>query len=96
MWGGAMHNIICIETLFFFFFGQGWGIKLRASQMFCKCSTTELHPQACTEILFFFSVLGLELRAFTLSHSTSPFVLGIFKIGSLELFASADFEPQAS
>jgi hypothetical protein len=28
-------------------------------------------------------VLDLELRAFTLSHSTSPiFVLGIFKIGS--------------
>jgi hypothetical protein len=28
------------------------------------------------DILFFFAVLGLELRAYTLSHSTSPFVLG--------------------
>jgi hypothetical protein len=25
--------------------------------------------------VFFFAVLGLELRAFTLSHSTSPFFL---------------------
>jgi hypothetical protein len=35
----------------------------------------------------FFAVLGLELRAYTLSHSTSPFfVMGLFKIGSCELF----------
>jgi hypothetical protein len=33
---------------------------------------------------FFLVVLGLELRAYTLSHSTSPFFLkGIFEIGSL-------------
>jgi hypothetical protein len=39
-------------------------------------------------------VLGLELRAFTLSHSTSLFsVIDIFKIGSLELFLWAGFEP---
>jgi hypothetical protein len=39
---------------------------------------------------FFFAVLGFELRAFTLSHSTSPFVVvclvgwlvGFFEIGS--------------
>jgi hypothetical protein len=32
-------------------------------------------------------VLGLELRAYTLSHSTSPFfVMGFFEIGSHELF----------
>jgi hypothetical protein len=36
---------------------------------------------------FFCVVLGLELRAFTLSHSTSPFYEGFFKIGSCELFA---------
>jgi hypothetical protein len=41
---------------------------------------------------FFFALLGLELRAYTLSHSISPFVLGIFKIGSLELFARAGFK----
>jgi hypothetical protein len=42
------------------------------------------------KIFFFFSVLGLELKAFTLSHSTSPiFVMGFFKIGSHELFALA-------
>jgi hypothetical protein len=48
----------------------------------------------------FFSVcvvLGLELRAFTLSHSTSPlFVMAFFKIGSLELFAWAGFEQRSS
>jgi hypothetical protein len=27
---------------------------------------------------FFFAVLGLELRAFTLSHSTSPFFVKVF------------------
>jgi hypothetical protein len=44
---------------------------------------------------FFFAVLGLELRAFTLSHSLpQPFFCeGIFEIGSLELFAWAGFEP---
>jgi hypothetical protein len=35
----------------------------------------------------FFAVLGLELRAYTLRHSTSPiFVKVFFKIGSHELF----------
>jgi hypothetical protein len=30
------------------------------------------------EIVLVFAVLGLELRAFNLSHSTSPFCEGIF------------------
>jgi hypothetical protein len=42
---------------------------------------------------FFFIVLGLELRAYTLSHSTSPFlVMIVFEIGAYELFALAGFE----
>jgi hypothetical protein len=42
---------------------------------------------------FFFSVLGFELTAYTLSHSTSPFFAkGFFKIGSRKLFAQAGFE----
>jgi hypothetical protein len=41
-------------------------------------------------------VLGLELRAYTLSHSTSPFfVMGFFRDRSRELFAWAGFEPFA-
>jgi hypothetical protein len=41
-----------------------------------------------------FAVLGFELRAFTLSHSTSPFsVMDFFEIGSHELFPWAGFEP---
>jgi hypothetical protein len=34
------------------------------------------------------ALLGLELRAYTLSHSTF-FVMGIFEIGSHELFGLA-------
>jgi hypothetical protein len=43
--------------------------------------------------------LRLELRAFTLSHSTrliDTYLEGLFKIGSYELFAWAGFEPQSS
>jgi hypothetical protein len=39
-------------------------------------------------MMFFFVVLGFKVRAYTSSHSTSPFfVMGIFEIGSCELFA---------
>jgi hypothetical protein len=42
----------------------------------------------------FLVVLGLELRAYTLSHSTSPFLWWVFfEIGSRKLFAWDDFEP---
>jgi hypothetical protein len=45
----------------------------------------------------FFAVLGLELRTYTLSHSTSPFfVLDFFEIGSFKLFAWKDIELQSS
>jgi hypothetical protein len=46
---------------------------------------------------FFFAVLGFELKAYTLSHSTSPFffflVMSFFEIGSHKLFFRAGFEP---
>jgi hypothetical protein len=46
---------------------------------------------------FFFVVLGFELRAHTLSHSTSPFfVMGFFEIGSCKLFPWAGFKPRSS
>jgi hypothetical protein len=46
------------------------------------------------QLFFFFAVLGLELRAFTLSHSTSPiFVKGFSRQGLMKLFAQAGFEP---
>jgi hypothetical protein len=42
---------------------------------------------------FFFTVLGFELRAYTSSHSTTPFfVKDFFETGSHELFAQAGFE----
>jgi hypothetical protein len=47
--------------------------------------------------LFYFAVLGFELRAYTLSHSTSHFfVKGFFEIGSRKLFAWSGFKPQSS
>jgi hypothetical protein len=46
----------------------------------------------------YFAVLGLELRAFTLSHATSPIFCDrvFFEIGSCKLFAWAGFEPHSS
>jgi hypothetical protein len=52
-----------------------------------------------TLFLFFFVLLGLKLRTYTLNHFTSPpafFVVGVFEIGSHELFAQAGFELQSS
>jgi hypothetical protein len=39
------------------------------------------------------AVLGLELKAFTLSILPVLFVMGIFEIGSHVLFARAGFKP---
>jgi hypothetical protein len=48
-------------------------------------------------IIFFFSALGFEFRAYIFSHPTSPFlVLDFFEIASWELFAQAGFKPQSS
>jgi hypothetical protein len=45
----------------------------------------------------FFAVLRLELMAYNLSHSTSPFlVMNVFKIESHKLFAWTGFEPRSS
>jgi hypothetical protein len=43
---------------------------------------------AVNSFFFFFCGTGVELRVFTLSHSTSTFfVKGFFEVGSRELFA---------
>jgi nitrate reductase gamma subunit len=43
--------------------------------------------------IYLFAVLGLEIRVFTLSHSTSPiFVNSFSEIESLVLFAWASFK----
>jgi hypothetical protein len=47
------------------------------------------------KVSLFFLVLGFELRAYTLSHSTSPF-FGFSEIGSHKLFAWAGFKPRSS
>jgi hypothetical protein len=53
-----------------------------------------LYPSLNTSFL---EVLGFELRAYTLSHSTSSiFGMGFSKRGSCKLFAQAGFEPPSS
>jgi hypothetical protein len=43
--------------------------------------------------IYIYMVLGFELRAYTLSYSTSPFIeMGFFKRGSHKLFTQAGFE----
>jgi hypothetical protein len=53
------------------------------------------HQSKVLFLFLFFAVLGLELRAYASSHSTSPF-LGFFKVGSRELFAQVGFELRSS
>jgi hypothetical protein len=46
--------------------------------------------------LFFFAILGLELRTYTLSYSTSPFIDDFFEIGPCKLSARQFvFKPQS-
>jgi hypothetical protein len=46
---------------------------------------------------FFVAVLGFELRAYSLSHSTSHiFVMGVFRDKVSTLFAQAGFKPWSS
>jgi hypothetical protein len=47
-------------------------------------------------IYLFFVIPGLELRAYTLSHSPAIYVLSIFKIGLHKLFAWDGFKPRSS
>jgi hypothetical protein len=52
-----------------------------------------LSPSFDTAYFFFPPVLGIELRAYTFSHSTSLFfVKGFFEIPSQELFDQANFK----
>jgi hypothetical protein len=71
--------------------------ELRALHLLGRQSTTGVMPPALFALvllllLLLIAVLGLELRAFTLSHSASH-VVGFFEIGSHELISRANFEP---
>jgi hypothetical protein len=46
--------------------------------------------------VLFFEVLGLELRAFTLRHSTNLFCEGFFEIGAFGTICLAGFELRSS
>jgi hypothetical protein len=48
-------------------------------------------------LFFFFAVLGIEFRAYTLSQSTNPFfVMDFFEIGSQKVFTRPGFKPRSS
>jgi hypothetical protein len=50
----------------------------------------------CVCFLFFFVVLGLELRAFTLSHSTSPFLWRVLWDRVSQTICGSGLKPQSS
>jgi hypothetical protein len=49
------------------------------SHIFNLKSVSHLSKKNLVTFFFFFAVLGLELRTYTLSHSTSPFLWWIFQ-----------------
>jgi hypothetical protein len=70
-------------------------ISTKQSKRF-KLDVKEL-SRACYQRRYFFSVLGFELRAYTVSHFTSPFLVkGFSEIRSHKLFAPAGFEPRST
>jgi hypothetical protein len=68
--------------LFYVFFPPVLGLKLRASCLLGRCfttvTTTAQDKYSFSFFFFFFVVPGTELRAYTLSHSTSPFMCWLF------------------
>jgi hypothetical protein len=59
----------------------------KATSVLCPVCFLGFH--CFLSFFFFFAVLGLEPRAYTLSHSTALCCDGFFDIGSQELFAQA-------
>jgi hypothetical protein len=91
-WTSSLGNL----GFFFFFCFAGLVFELRASRLLGRHSHCLNHSTSPKDIFFFFLVvLEFEFRAFTLSHSTSPFFQWMFsRWGAvLELFAQAGFEP---
>jgi hypothetical protein len=78
--GGVECTIVCLE----------WGQTIKKRYHFV--------PLGCVNLiyLFIFAVVGLELRPFTLSHSTIPIFVKGFLIGFCKLFARAGFDPESS
>jgi hypothetical protein len=93
LWRWGLENYLLISTS---------QMAISASQM-ARITDVSYPPPDILFIYFFIYlnfkglVQGFELRAYTLSHSTSTvFVMVFFKIGSQELFARAGFKPQSS
>jgi hypothetical protein len=73
----------CHLNYFILFFGDPGPCAYQAG-------TVSLEPFSFSCL---FEAEWLELKAYTLSHSTGPFfVMGFFEIGSCKLVAQADFE----
>jgi hypothetical protein len=63
--------------------------KCNISHNTLEWETAVLTFQPTKQALFFFAVLGFELKAYTLSHSTNIFwvIFFLFEIGTCKLFA---------
>jgi hypothetical protein len=76
-----------------------WGYGLQVTPLIVKIKPARVHTALLAWLIllllffFFFAVMGLELRVFTLSHSTSPiFCDRVFRDRGCELFAWAGFK----
>jgi hypothetical protein len=90
--GGSLLALASISVCFF-----SWNLSLHERDLLRRnsegCWVGENYIY-----IYIFTVLEFELKAYTLSHSTSPhfLVMGFFEVGSCELFAQASFKPWSS
>jgi hypothetical protein len=66
-----MSFVYFLPVFFFFFFGSiGVGFTLTRQAFYCLSTPPALFALA----IYLFAVLATEFRAYTLSHTTSPFL----------------------
>jgi hypothetical protein len=74
----GIFNHCCCSTVLSDFKVGARGVVQAGEHLFCKHKVLSSNPRKKYErgslLLLLFSVLGFELKAYTLSHSTSPFL----------------------
>jgi hypothetical protein len=80
-WKNSKSEFLGSDFIILFIYLQNWGWT--QGLMLARQALYQLSHSIWAVIFFFFEVLGFELRAYTLSHSTSPFLWWVsFEIGS--------------
>jgi hypothetical protein len=107
MWGYFVKSEKNSISFFFFFFWSGtWGFNsglYHLSHIPVPFGFTRFQIgshgfcPAFYSFIYYFSILGLELRAYSLSHSTSPFLWWVFSRYNFENYLpGVDFQPWSS